>query len=92
MGEDSLPSSVSVMDISGKQSAIGFYCGIVAKNVNKIHDVRTKSNLVTWGIGFDLTFIKSDGKVTKRTLRKTVVLVFKIIVKNWNGDRREWLK
>lgn len=46
---------------------------------------------VTWGhggVGFDLTFIKSNGKTAMRMLHKTVMLVFKIIVKNWNGDRR----
>lgn len=50
--------------------------------------MRTKSNLGTWGVGFDLTS-KSNGKAIMRKLHKTVVLVFKIIVKNWNGDRRE---
>lgn len=87
-GEDSLPSSSSVMDIGGKQLDIGFYSGMIAKKVNIIQDVRTKSNLGTWGVGFDLTS-KSNGKAIMRKLHKTVVLVFKIIVKNWNGDRRE---
>lgn len=75
------------MDIGGKQPDMCFYSGIMAKKVNIIHDVATKSSLGIWGAGFDLIFIKS-GKATMRILHETVIL-FKIIVKNWNGDRRE---
>lgn len=64
----------------------------MAKKATIIHDVRTKSNLGMWGIGFDLTFIKSNGQGTIKMLHKIVMLVFKIIVKNQNGDRRAWLK
>lgn len=51
--------------------------------------MRIKSNLGTVGVGCDLAFIKSNGKATVRMLHKTVTTVFKIIIKNWNGGRRE---
>lgn len=77
------------MDMGRKQFDTGFYSGVMAKKFIVIHDVRTKSNLGMWRIGFDLTFIKSNGQGTIKMLHKIVMPAFKIIVKNWNRDRRE---
>lgn len=76
-----------VVHVGGKQPDMGCYSGIVVKKVNIIQHVGTKCSLGAWEAGFDLIFIKS-GKATMRILHETVIL-FKIIVKNWNRDRRE---